>query len=162
MVPLFSLSADLGVRFLVQAFLSVMLGGIGTFEGPLLGAAIIGAMVPGFQWLREIPGVADAVSPVFAEVLVFVTALVIVKFRPAGLISKGRSMTVNDRIDAPRAAAGVGRAGGRRLARRRRRLGAPPDWAHAAEVRSRWASPPTSPGRSRRAATPTGRRRSSP
>lgn len=47
MVPLFSLSADLGVRFLVQAFLSVMLGGIGTFEGPLLGAAIIGAMVPG-------------------------------------------------------------------------------------------------------------------
>jgi branched-chain amino acid transport system permease protein len=90
MVPLFSLSADLGVRFLVQAFLSVMLGGIGTFEGPLLGAAIIGAMVPGFQWLREIPGVADAVSPVIAEVLVFVTALAIVKFRPSGLISRGR------------------------------------------------------------------------
>jgi branched-chain amino acid transport system permease protein len=90
MVPLFSLSADLGVRFLVQAFLSVMLGGIGTFEGPLLGAAMIGAMVPGFQWLREIPGVADAVSPVVAEVLVFVTALAIVKFRPSGLISTGR------------------------------------------------------------------------
>jgi branched-chain amino acid transport system permease protein len=79
MVPLFSLSADLGVRFLVQAFLSVMLGGIGTFEGPLLGAAMIGAMVPGFQWLREIPGVVDVVNPVLAEVLVFVTALVIVK-----------------------------------------------------------------------------------
>lgn len=90
MVPLFSLSADLGVRFLVQAFLSVMLGGIGTFEGPLLGAAMIGAMVPGFQWLREIPGVGDAVSPVVAEVLVFVTALVIVKFWPNGLISAGR------------------------------------------------------------------------
>lgn len=90
MVPLFSLSADLGVRFLVQAFLSVMLGGVGTFEGPLVGAALIGAMVPGFQWLREIPGVAGAVSPVVAEVLVFVTALVIVKFRPSGLISKGR------------------------------------------------------------------------
>ncbi len=89
-VPLFSLSADIGVRFLVQAFLSVMLGGIGTFEGPLLGAAIIGAMVPGFQWLREIPGVANAVSPVFAEVLVFVTALAIVKFRPSGLIIAGR------------------------------------------------------------------------
>ena len=90
MVPLFSLSADLGVRFLVQAFLSVMLGGIGTFEGPLLGAAMIGAMVPGFQWLRQIPGMAEAVSPVMAEVLVFVTALVIVKFRPSGLISTGR------------------------------------------------------------------------
>ncbi len=90
MVPLFSLSADLGVRFLVQAFLSVMLGGIGTFEGPLLGAAMIGAMVPGFQWLRQIPGVGDAVNPVVAEVLVFITALVIVKFRPSGLIGRGR------------------------------------------------------------------------
>lgn len=90
MVPLFSLSADLGVRFLVQAFLSVMLGGIGTFEGPLLGAAMIGAMVPGFQWMREIPGVGGAISPVVAEVLVFVTALIIVKFRPNGLISAGR------------------------------------------------------------------------
>lgn len=90
MVPLFSLSADLGVRFLVQAFLSVMLGGIGTFEGPLVGAAGIGAMVPGFQWLREIPGVGDHVSPVVAEVLVFVVALTIVKFRPNGIISAGR------------------------------------------------------------------------
>lgn len=91
MVPLFSLSADLGVRFLVQAFLSVMLGGVGTFEGPLLGAAIIGSMVPGFQWLREIPGLSDHVSPVVAEVLVFVTALLVVKFRPNGLINSGRN-----------------------------------------------------------------------
>ncbi|MFT6773825.1 MAG: branched-chain amino acid transport system permease protein [Paracoccaceae bacterium] len=90
MVPLFSLSADLGVRFLVQAFLSVMLGGVGTFEGPLLGAAIIGSMVPGFQWLREIPGVTGAVSPVVAEVLVFLVALTIVKFRPQGLFNAGK------------------------------------------------------------------------
>ncbi len=55
MVPLFSLSADIGVRFLVQAFLSVMLGGVGTFEGPIVGSALLGAMVPGFQWLREPP-----------------------------------------------------------------------------------------------------------
>ncbi|MGY6633007.1 MAG: branched-chain amino acid ABC transporter permease [Alkalilacustris sp.] len=89
-VPLFSLSADLGLRFLVQAFLAVMLGGIGTFEGPLLGAALIGAMVPGFQWIREIGVIGSILSPVFAEVLVFVTALIIVKLRPNGLISKGR------------------------------------------------------------------------
>ena len=37
-VPLYQLSADIGIRFLVQAFLSVMLGGVGTFEGPVLGA----------------------------------------------------------------------------------------------------------------------------
>jgi len=90
MVPLFSLSADLGVRFLVQAFLSVMLGGIGTFQGPVLGSALLGAMVPGFQWLREIPGVVDYITPVFAEVLVFVTALVLVKLWPQGLFSRRR------------------------------------------------------------------------
>jgi len=94
MVPLFSLSADLGVHFLVQAFLSVMLGGVGTFEGPILGSAVVGAMVPGFQWLREIPlfgfTIGDVVQPIVAEVLVFIVALVIVKFRPSGLLTKGR------------------------------------------------------------------------
>lgn len=91
MVPLFSLSADLGVQFLVQAFLSVMLGGMGTFQGPIVGGAILGGMVPGFQWLREIPVVVDYVSPVIAEVLLFVAALIFVKFRPQGLINNGRN-----------------------------------------------------------------------
>jgi branched-chain amino acid transport system permease protein len=80
-VPLYQLSADIGIRFLVQAFLSVMLGGVGTFEGPVLGASMVGAMAAGLPWL---------VLPVLADPLVFVIALVIVKFRPQGLISEGR------------------------------------------------------------------------
>ncbi len=90
MVPLYTLFADLGLRFLVMAFLSVMLGGVGTFEGPVLGSALIGAMVPGFQWLREIPYIVDFLSPIFSEVLVFLTAIIIVKIRPQGLIKRGR------------------------------------------------------------------------
>ena len=90
MVPLYMLSADLGLRFLVMAFLSVMLGGVGTFEGPVLGSALIGALVPGFQWLRELPIIVDVLSPIFSEVLVFITAIIIVKFRPQGLIKRGR------------------------------------------------------------------------
>ena len=82
MVPLYMLFADLGLRFLVMAFLSVMLGGVGTFEGPVLGSALIGALVPGYQWLREVPIVVDVLSPIFSEVLVFITAIIIVKFRP--------------------------------------------------------------------------------
>jgi branched-chain amino acid transport system permease protein len=80
-VPLYQLSADIGTRFLVQAFLSVMLGGVGTFEGPVLGAAVIGGMAAGLPWL---------VPPVFADPLVFVIALAIVKYRPQGFITKGR------------------------------------------------------------------------
>ena len=86
----FTLFADLGLRFLVMAFLSVMLGGVGTFEGPILGSAMIGAMVPGFQWIREAPIIVDILSPIFSEVLVFIVAIIIVKFRPQGLIKRGR------------------------------------------------------------------------
>lgn len=80
-VPLYQLSADMGLRFLVQGFLSVMLGGVGTFEGPVLGAAAIGALASGLPW---------AVLPVLADPLVFVIALVIVKLRPQGFIAGAR------------------------------------------------------------------------
>ncbi len=82
MVPLFSLFADLGVRFLIQGFLAVMLGGIGSFDGPVLGAAIIGVMTASLPWV---------VSPVLADVLVFVIAIVIVKIKPTGLLKPGRA-----------------------------------------------------------------------
>ena len=80
-VPLYQLSADMGLRFLVQGFLSVMLGGVGTFEGPVFGAAAIGALASGLPW---------AVEPVLADPLVFVIALVIVKLRPQGFIAGAR------------------------------------------------------------------------
>lgn len=78
-VPLYQLSADIGLRFLVQGFLSVMLGGVGTFEGPVLGAATVGALASGLPWV---------VPPVVADPLVFVIALLIVRFRPQGFIAK--------------------------------------------------------------------------
>src|SRR6266404_1216495 len=80
-VPLYQLSADIGTRFLVQAFLSVMLGGVGTFEGPVLGAAVVGTTAAGLPWF---------VIPVLADPLVFVLALLIVKLRPQGFITQGR------------------------------------------------------------------------
>ena len=81
-VPLYQLSADIGIRFLVQAFLSVMLGGVGTFQGPVLGAGTVGVMASGLPWL---------VPPVLADPLVFLIALIIVKIRPQGFIAAGRA-----------------------------------------------------------------------
>ena len=53
-VPLYQISADIGMRFLVQGFLSVMLGGVGTFEGPVLGAgAGRRASAAGLPWLSS-------------------------------------------------------------------------------------------------------------
>jgi branched-chain amino acid transport system permease protein len=81
MAPLLMFSADMGLKFLIQGFLAVMLGGIGTFEGPALGGAIIGAMASGLPY---------ALNPILADVLVFVIAIVFVKFKPMGLVAKGR------------------------------------------------------------------------
>jgi branched-chain amino acid transport system permease protein len=77
-VPVFSLFADLGLRFLIQGFLAVMLGGVGTFEGPVAGGGIIGVLSAALPW---------AVAPVLADVLVFIIAIAIVKLRPGGLIA---------------------------------------------------------------------------
>jgi branched-chain amino acid transport system permease protein len=80
-VPIFSLFADLGIRFLIQGFLAIMLGGIGSFEGPVAGAGVIGVLSAALPW---------AVAPVLADVLVFVIAVVFIKFRPGGLIAGRR------------------------------------------------------------------------
>jgi branched-chain amino acid transport system permease protein len=77
-VPVFSLFADLGIRFLIQGFVAVMVGGVGSFAGPVAGAGVIGMLSAALPW---------AISPVIADVLVFVLAIIFIKFRPQGLVS---------------------------------------------------------------------------
>jgi branched-chain amino acid transport system permease protein len=77
-VPVFSLFADLGLRFLIQGFVAVMVGGIGSFAGPVAGAAVIGTLSAALPWV---------IQPVIADVLVFVLAIIFIKFRPQGLVS---------------------------------------------------------------------------
>jgi urea transport system permease protein len=77
-VPVFTLFADLGIRFLIQGFVAVMVGGVGSFAGPVAGAGLIGTLSAALPWVM---------SPVVADVLVFVLAIIFIKFRPQGLIS---------------------------------------------------------------------------
>lgn len=77
-VPVFSLFADLGIRFLIQGFVAVMVGGIGSFAGPVAGAGIIGTLSAALPWV---------IPPVIADVLVFVLAIAFIKFRPQGIMS---------------------------------------------------------------------------
>ncbi|ABE38282.1 branched-chain amino acid ABC transporter permease [Rhodopseudomonas pseudopalustris] len=77
-VPVFSLFADLGLRFLIQGFVAVMVGGIGSFAGPVAGAGVIGTLSAALPWV---------IQPVIADVLVFVLAIIFIKFRPQGLVS---------------------------------------------------------------------------
>lgn len=81
MVPIYSLNADIGVPFLIKSFLAVMVGGVGSFEGSVLGAAFIGASAAGLPW---------AIKPVVSDVLLFLIAILFVKYRPTGLLSLWR------------------------------------------------------------------------
>jgi branched-chain amino acid transport system permease protein len=77
-VPVFTLFADLGIRFLIQGFVAVMVGGIGSFAGPVAGAGLIGTLSAALPWI---------ISPVIADVAVFVLAIIFIKFRPQGLVA---------------------------------------------------------------------------
>lgn len=77
-VPIYPLNADLGVAFLIKSFLAVMLGGMGSLEGSLVGAALVGSTNAALPW---------AINPVVADMLVFLIAIAIVKYRPNGLVS---------------------------------------------------------------------------
>lgn len=78
-VPNLTLYPDIGLDNLVPMFIAVMVGGLGSFGGPLLGAITIGipaGLVPAL------------ISPVFAQVVVIVGAIVFMRLRPAGLVSR--------------------------------------------------------------------------
>jgi len=75
-VPIYSLYSDLGVQFLLKAFLAILLGGFNTLAGPVAGAAIIAAGTDLLPWVM---------APVFASVLVVIGAIVIAKLLPNGI-----------------------------------------------------------------------------
>jgi branched-chain amino acid transport system permease protein len=78
-VPLQTLYPNLGLDNLIPMFIAVMVGGLGTLQGPLLGALAIGipsALLP--TWI----------SSVFAQVIVIFAAIVFMRLRPGGLVSR--------------------------------------------------------------------------
>jgi branched-chain amino acid transport system permease protein len=81
LMPIFYVSPSSGHVFVIVAFTVVVLGGMGSFEGSIAGAALVGATSAALPWV---------IKPVVADLLVFVIAIIIVKFRPEGLLSKWR------------------------------------------------------------------------
>jgi branched-chain amino acid transport system permease protein len=78
-VPLQTLYPNLGLDNLIPMFIAVMVGGLGSLEGPLLGAVAIG--VPGAL-------LPTWTSAVYAQVIVIFAAIVFMRLRPGGLISR--------------------------------------------------------------------------
>lgn len=76
-VPLASLSPTLGVNYLVNSFMSLMVGGLGSLGGASLGATVIGSS-------NQL--VAYIIGPSLSASLVLLLAVVFMRFRPGGLL----------------------------------------------------------------------------
>ncbi|MCL4773862.1 MAG: branched-chain amino acid ABC transporter permease [Burkholderiaceae bacterium] len=75
--PIVSLDPQMGTGFLVPAFLSILVGGLGSVAAPLAGATAIGAtdnLVSTFY------------SPVWAQGVVFTVAIVMIRMFPDGVM----------------------------------------------------------------------------
>src|SRR5438445_799634 len=80
--PVIAMLGTYALGLAIRESVRVMLGGIGSFEGSVVGAGVIGIMSAALPW---------AVAPVLADVLVFVIAVVLVRVWPRGLTA-GRTV----------------------------------------------------------------------
>ncbi len=79
MAPLVSLDPQMGLGFLVPAFLAVLVGGLGSVTGPLAGAGVVGAT-------DQLTALFS--SPVLAQLVMFATAILVIRLFPAGLLAR--------------------------------------------------------------------------
>jgi urea transport system permease protein len=79
MAPLIAIDPQAGLGWLVPGFLSILVGGLGTISGPLAGAIGIGTL-DSFT--------ATLISPVMAQVVVFLMAMIVIRFFPNGLFAR--------------------------------------------------------------------------
>ena len=84
MLPLFSVFPTVGLNFVLIAFVIVVLGGMGSIEGALLGGVCVGVV-------QSISGYY--VAPAFGQLFFFLLFLLVMIFRPNGLLGqKGAAM----------------------------------------------------------------------
>ncbi len=79
--PVVSLTPDMGEAILVQTFVVVVIGGVGSFPGAVLGGLIAG----------EIVSITSMIDPAYAYVMLFAAMTLVLLLRPHGLLgTQGR------------------------------------------------------------------------
>jgi branched-chain amino acid transport system permease protein len=74
--PVVSLAPDMGDAILVQTFVVVVIGGVGSFPGAILGGLIAG----------EILSLTSMVNPAYSGVMLFAVMTLVLVLRPQGLL----------------------------------------------------------------------------
>lgn len=80
--PIKSVAPDMGTNFVVDAFMVVVVGGVGSLFGTVASSGLLGGGSAGFAFL---------LNDTLAKALVFLGVIVLVRFRPQGLFAdRGR------------------------------------------------------------------------
>jgi branched-chain amino acid transport system permease protein len=73
--PIVAVDPDMGSTVLVQSFVVIVIGGVGSFWGALVGGLIAG----------EIVALTSIVAPAYSQVMLFAVMALVLIVRPQGL-----------------------------------------------------------------------------
>ncbi|WP_299046288.1 urea ABC transporter permease subunit UrtB [uncultured Tateyamaria sp.] len=78
-------TSEMGSDYIVQSFMTVVVGGVGNIWGTLLGATMVGTLQKGIEWLNPSNTLA-------AQTYMILFIILFIQFRPKGIIAlKGRA-----------------------------------------------------------------------
>jgi len=78
-------TSELGSSYIVQSFMTVVVGGVGNIAGTLAGAGMIGSLQKAIEWLNPSNTLA-------AQTYMIIFIIIFIQFRPKGIIAlKGRA-----------------------------------------------------------------------
>jgi branched-chain amino acid transport system permease protein len=90
--PIYAVQPGMGELILIQVFVVIVIGGIGSIRGALVGALIVGLVdTMGRAFLRPLlatftsPVAADTTGPALASMLIYLLMAVVLALRPEGL-----------------------------------------------------------------------------
>ncbi len=78
-------TSEMGQDYIVQSFMTVVVGGVGNIWGTLLGASLVGTLQKGIEWLNPSNTLA-------AQTYMILFIILFIQFRPKGIIAlRGRA-----------------------------------------------------------------------
>jgi branched-chain amino acid transport system permease protein len=76
--PIYSVDPSTGFSFLVPAFVVVVIGGLGSFWGAVLGGLLVG----------ELQSLTTLILPAASDVVIYVAMALVLLVRPSGLLGE--------------------------------------------------------------------------
>jgi branched-chain amino acid transport system permease protein len=90
--PIYTVLPGMGEEILIQVFVVIVIGGIGSIRGALVGAVVVGMVdTLGRAFLKPTlstvigPSAADSAGPALASMLIYILMAAVLYFRPRGL-----------------------------------------------------------------------------